>query len=147
MKCNFFSYESIEAVNRSDCDSRLSFSNPHYLGPDVQALLADKQRRRRQQQHLSQQPLPPAQQKQVQASLMRTSDSHQSFAAALNSPADSLFSDYQDFHTRLHQDFVELNNYPAEGTVSAKPNAATTTMSKPAAAAGATTGRARPNPR
>ncbi len=53
----------------------LSFSNPHYLGPDVKALL-DRRRADR-------------------ANCLLRDESHQSFAQALNSPADSLFSDYQ----------------------------------------------------
>lgn len=71
-------YESIEAVDHmrdEDCQSRLSFANPHYLGPDVQAILERKRVSRR--------------------NVLLRDESHQSFAQALNSPADSLFSDYQ----------------------------------------------------
>ena len=70
-------YDSIEAVDLrdEDCQSRLSFANPHYLGPDVQAILERKRVNRR--------------------NVLLRDDSHQSFAQALNSPADSLFSDYQ----------------------------------------------------
>ena len=62
-------------VRSEDCDSRMSFSNPHYLSPDVQAII-DKKRKDR-------------------ANVLLRDESHQSFAQALNSPADSLFSDYQ----------------------------------------------------
>ncbi len=61
-----------------DCGggSLLSFPNPHYLAPDVQAMV---DRRRAERSNC----------------LLRRDESHQSFAQALNSPADSLFSDYQ----------------------------------------------------
>jgi hypothetical protein len=68
--------------------STLGFSNPHYLASDVEAMLERK--------------------RQVHAHLLLRDDSHRSFAQALSSPADSLFSDYQDFHARLNQDFVEM---------------------------------------
>eukprot|EP00095_Tigriopus_kingsejongensis_P007116 maker-scaffold303_size215788-snap-gene-1.11 protein:Tk07116 transcript:maker-scaffold303_size215788-snap-gene-1.11-mRNA-1 annotation:"ras guanine nucleotide exchange factor f" len=86
-------YESIEAVNREDCESRMSFANPHYLGPDVQSIIDRK--------------------RAVQSNSLLRDESHQSFAQALNSPADSLYSDYQDFNARLNQDLVELNQFPS----------------------------------
>ena len=51
---------------------RLSFANPNYVGPE----------RNQAQRPLHQ---------------LTRDESHQSFAQALNSPADSLYSDYQDF--------------------------------------------------
>lgn len=41
--------------------------------------------------------------KTIRSNTLLRDDSHQSFAQALNSPADSLFSDFQDFHARLNQ--------------------------------------------
>lgn len=89
-------YESIEAEDESGSggDTLKSFANPHYLGPDVQSVMYKVGRSPNQ-------PPPPPH-------LMTRDESHQSFAAALNSPADSLFSDYQDFHAKLNKDFVEL---------------------------------------
>ena len=88
-------YESIETVNdEDDAESTMSFANPHYLGPDVQAILDRK--------------------KTARNNVLLRDESHQSFANALNSPTDSLFSDYQDFHARLNQDFVEMNSFAGQ---------------------------------
>lgn len=110
-------YESIEAVNREDCESRMSFANPHYLGPDVQAIIDRK--------------------RVIRTNYLLRDDSHQSFAQALNSPADSLYSDYQDFHSRLNQDFVEMNQIPSyktgpqhTGSSAAKPAKVISTISR-----------------
>ena len=101
-------YESIEAEDDSD---RMSFANPHYLGPDVQSIL---------EKGSSRSTAPTA----APAHLMTRDESHQSFAQALNSPADSLFSDYQDFHARLNKDFVELNEATSSGSKRPRPKSA-----------------------
>ena len=59
-------------------NDRLSFANPNYVGPEKT--------------------LPPPQRPLHQ---LTRDESHQSFAQALNSPADSLYSDYQDFQVRM----------------------------------------------
>ena len=59
-------------------NDRLSFANPNYVGPEKT--------------------LPPPQRPLHQ---LTRDESHQSFAQALNSPADSLYSDYQDFQVRI----------------------------------------------
>lgn len=96
-------YESIEAVNDVEGDdiakpddtlSRLSFANPNYLAPDVQEMVERKKMTRAQ-------------------FVARESESNHSLAQALNSPADSLFSDFQDFHSRLNKDLstFELDSF------------------------------------
>ena len=60
---------------------RLSFANPNYVGPEKT------------------QPQRPLHQ-------LTRDESHQSFAQALNSPADSLYSDYQDFQVRIRIRFI-----------------------------------------
>ena len=105
-------YESIEAVNDVETDdvckaddtlSRLSFANPNYLAPDVQEMVERKKMTRAQ-------------------CLLRDSESNHSLAQALNSPADSLFSDFQDFHSRLNKDLstFELDSFSTRETSSAR---------------------------
>merc|ERR1719323_2403205 len=80
-------YESIG--NEEDIQGgsdRLSFANPNYVGPEKT--------------------LPPPPHRPLHQ--LTRDESHQSFAQALNSPADSLYSDYQDFQARLSKDFVEM---------------------------------------
>ena len=60
-------------------NDRLSFANPNYVGPEKT--------------------LPPPPHRPLHQ--LTRDESHQSFAQALNSPADSLYSDYQDFQVRM----------------------------------------------
>lgn len=83
-------YESNADDSAEDAKSRMSFANPNYLSPEVQSQMEKKQ--------------------EIRSNVLLRDDSHQSFAQALNSPADSLFSDYHEFHSRLNQDFVELDS-------------------------------------
>jgi hypothetical protein len=88
-------YESIEgninnitankqkSSSSNNKDSLTSFSNPNYLCPDAKTMLEKQQKNR-----FGETILPPT-------SLMTRDESHQTFAAALNSPAESLISDYQ----------------------------------------------------
>ncbi len=90
---------------------KLSFSNPHYLCPDAKTVGEKKQvedkNGKSSKNIYGETVIPPP----SIASEMKRDESHQSFAAALNSPAESLFSDYQDFHARLRHDLVELNHF------------------------------------
>ena len=79
-------FGSLTSGGKSDASGSgksTSFSNPHYLSPEVQAMVDRK--------------------KEIRSNVLLRDDSHQSFANALNSPADSLFSDFQDFNNRLNQ--------------------------------------------
>ena len=88
-------YESIEAnINSISKDTKdnkksslTSFSNPNYLCPDAKTM-AEKQNKNKFGETI----IPPICQ-------LSRDESHQNFAAALNSPAESLISDYQ---VRLH---------------------------------------------
>jgi hypothetical protein len=94
-------YESIEAginnlnviFNRfpakteaSDSGNKMSFANPHYLCPEVRSIV---EKRRGGATNVFGENMLAA------AKDSSESSSHQHFAQALNSPADSLFSDYQ----------------------------------------------------
>ena len=103
-----FSELAAKLDNPDEDNNKAGFANPHYLSPEVQAMLEKKRLQR--------------------TNVLLRDDSHQSFAQALNSPADSLFSDYQEFHARLNQDFVELNNFPGDN---ANPPPPTSRSSKP----------------
>ena len=99
-------YESIAETaninNKKNNSSNLtSFSNPNYLCPDAKTIVERKQQKNKFDETLV------------------TSESHQNFAAALNSPAESLISDYHDFHARLHHDLVDLN--PSQESLIQKP--------------------------
>ena len=58
-----------------------SFSNPNYLCPDAKTMIEKKQQKNKFDETI--------------VSQMTRDESHQNFAAALNSPAESLISDYQ----------------------------------------------------
>ena len=58
-----------------------SFSNPNYLCPDAKTMIEKKQQKNKFDE--------------TPVSQMSRDESHQNFAAALNSPAESLISDYQ----------------------------------------------------
>ena len=131
-------YESIEA--NINCISNkkpnlTSFSNPNYLCPDAKTVVE------KQKNKFGETIVPPICQ-------LSRDESHQNFAAALNSPAESLISDYQvkepkiffcqnlcksgglknptlmkptffqDFHARLNHDLVEMN--PTQSLLSSK---------------------------
>jgi len=86
-----------------------SFSNPNYLCPDAKTILERKQQKNKFDETI----LPPT---TTTVAQLTRDESHQNFAAALNSPAESLISDYQDFHARLNHDLVEMN--PSERLLS-----------------------------
>lgn len=83
-------YESIDGSDKN-LESMTSFSNPNYLCPDAKTMVERKQQKNKYDETLAR------------------DESHQNFAAALNSPAESLISDYHDFHARLNHDLVDLN--------------------------------------
>ena len=104
-KSTFFSNRSSNFVGDSrktiGCDSRLSFANPHYLCPDVENIMEKRGG--------------PKPDKKIHTifgermlGIVRDELSHENFAQALNSPAESLISDYNDFQARLNHDLVEL---------------------------------------
>ena len=87
------------------CASRMSFANPHYLCADVKNILEKTNGGACAGRKMS----------QVSSvfgermlGIVRDELSHENFAQALNSPAESLISDYNDFHARLNHDLVEL---------------------------------------
>ena len=87
------------------CTSRMSFANPHYLCADVKNILEKTNGAGCSGRKMS----------QVSSvfgermlGIVRDELSHENFAQALNSPAESLISDYNDFHARLNHDLVEL---------------------------------------
>lgn len=86
-------YESIDGSDKN-IESMTSFSNPNYLCPDAKTMVERKQQKNKYDETLAR------------------DESHQNFAAALNSPAESLISDYHDFQSRLHHDLVDLNPAP-----------------------------------
>ena len=65
-----------------------SFSNPNYLCPDAKTILERKQQKNKFDETI----LPPT---TTTVAQLTRDESHQNFAAALNSPAESLISDYQ----------------------------------------------------
>ena len=104
-KPTFFSNKTSNFVGDSrktiGCDSRLSFANPHYLCPDVENIMEKRGG--------------PKPEKKIHnvfgermLGIVRDELSHENFAQALNSPAESLISDYNDFQARLNHDLVEL---------------------------------------
>ena len=86
-------YESIDGSNSSkdktssaknnttSLQNMTSFSNPNYLCPDAKTMIEKKQQKNKFDE--------------TPVSQMSRDESHQNFAAALNSPAESLISDYQ----------------------------------------------------
>ena len=75
--------------NKKKADLNMTcFSNPNYLCPDAKTILERKQQKNKFDETI----IPPT--TSVVAQLTRD-ESHQNFAAALNSPAESLISDYQ----------------------------------------------------
>lgn len=101
-------YKNLSSVNDSrktiGCESRMSFANPHYLCPDVQNIL-EKRSGTTSERKIS----------QISSvfgermlGIVRDELSHENFAQALNSPAESLISDYNDFQARLNHDLVKL---------------------------------------
>ena len=122
-KSTFFSNRSSNFVGDSrktiGCDSRLSFANPHYLCPDVENIMEKRGG--------------PKPDKKIHTifgermlGIVRDELSHENFAQALNSPAESLISDYNDFQARLNHDLVELkgkNNASLSAKSSTRNNA------------------------
>ena len=115
MKSNFFSGKNLDSRKTIGCDSKLSFANPHYLCPDVENILEKRGSSKGE--------------KKIHnvfgermLGIVRDELSHENFAQALNSPAESLISDYNDFQARLNHDLVELkgknnNSLSAESSV------------------------------
>ena len=108
-------YESIEgninsisnptATNKKKEDSlkntMTSFSNPNYLCPDAKTILERKQQKNKFDETI----LPPT---TTTVAQLTRDESHQNFAAALNSPAESLISDYQViFLINIHEKKTE----------------------------------------
>ena len=94
-------YESIEAninciSNKKPSAALTSFSNPNYLCPDAKTVVEKKQQKNKFGETI----IPPICQ-------LSRDESHQNFAAALNSPAESLISDYQVF---AKKNFVKSNS-------------------------------------
>ena len=85
-------YESIDGSSlglNQKKTTMTSFSNPNYLCPDAKTMIERKQAKNKFDEVL---------------------ESQQNFAAnVLNSPAESLISDYHDFQSRLSHDLVDLN--------------------------------------
>ena len=79
----------------------MSFANPHYLCPEVKNIL-EKEGKGGKSIY-------------GEKLLPKSNDLHQNFAQVLNSPAESLISDYHDFHARLNRDFVELKSSANSG--------------------------------
>ena len=109
VKPTVFPYKNLTSGNDSrktiGCESKMSFANPHYLCPDVQTILEKRGGTNASGKKMS----------QVSSvfgermlGIVRDELSHENFAQALNSPAESLISDYNDFQARLNHDLVEL---------------------------------------
>lgn len=109
VKPTIFSYKNLTSGYDSrktiGCESKMSFANPHYLCPDAQTIYEKRGGTNACQKKMS----------QVSSvfgermlGLVRDDLSHENFAQALNSPAESLISDYNDFQARLNHDLVEL---------------------------------------
>lgn len=109
-KCTSLQYKNPPLTNDSQrtirCESRLSFANPHYLCPEVQDIL-EKRSGTTSEKKISQISNVFGER---MLGIVRDDLSHENFAQALNSPAESLVSDYNDFHARLSHDLVELKS-------------------------------------
>ena len=95
-------YESIEAninciSNKKPSAALTSFSNPNYLCPDAKTVVEKQQKNK-----FGETIIPPICQ-------LSRDESHQNFAAALNSPAESLISDYQ---VRTFAKKISSNQFP-----------------------------------
>ena len=71
--------------NGKELESMTCFSNPNYLCPDAKTIVERKQQKNKFDETV----LPPS------VAQLSRDESHQNFAAALNSPAESLITDYQ----------------------------------------------------
>ena len=109
-KCTSLQYKNSPLVNDSPrtfrCESRLSFANPHYLCPEVQDIL-EKRSGTTSEKKISQISNVFGER---MLGIVRDDLSHENFAQTLNSPAESLVSDYNDFHARLSHDLVEFKS-------------------------------------
>ena len=81
--------KKIVTSNNKELQTMTSFSNPNYLCPDAKTIIERKQHKNKFDETLVPPPHAPV------TSQMSRDESHQNFAAALNSPAESLISDYQ----------------------------------------------------
>ena len=79
-------------TNNSSLQNMTSFSNPNYLCPDAKTMIEKKQQKNKFDE--------------TPVSQMSRDESHQNFAAALNSPAESLISDYQVGCLFLYSSFL-----------------------------------------
>ena len=70
-----------------DFQNMTCFSNPNYLCPDAKTIIERKQQKNKFDETV----LPPT----PSVAQLARDESHQNFAAALNSPAESLITDYQ----------------------------------------------------
>ena len=92
-------------------ESRLSFANPHYMNPDVKSILEKRSGGIGGGATSKANQLSNVFGERIAGKLKRDDLSHENFAQALNSPADSLVSDYHDFQARLNHDLVELKDH------------------------------------
>ena len=81
----FVSSQQFSKPEENEKQNKLSFANPHYLCPEVRNIV---EKRRGCASNIFGENM-------LAASKDSSETSHQHFAQALNSPADSLFSDYQ----------------------------------------------------